>query len=455
MKKGISSQLEVTGTITGGYVDIIMPWPSSETGFKTFRFKIEDFLSGGDNKVDKIPGYSLVANTLIEKIHDPSADGKSAYEIAVINGFVGTEVEWLASLQGEDGIIGVDGKSAYQLAVQQGFVGTLDEWLDFLKGADGETGPQGPQGATGPQGPTGATGPQGPAGTGADIAASIHAATTKDTISDADEFGFTNSTGEVFTLVKTAWSNIKAKILAYIVSNAVPISISVGDFSGAYAGLATESNWTNNVCTSISGVLGDRREGTGTIGASYTAEYTQGGWVRTYIDRRITLSSLITALQTTGNWTNKTYAASTGDLDQQYVDSDFIYNCTNGTTHEWYREDKTSNSKTITDSSFFPYPQTEVGKADNGTFEIPAKTEIIAIMVEAETTTAGNISIGSSDGASDIVGSTALPIVAGQKKQLIYVVNADYPNSYARTMYINISSAATVKLHIINQKMFA
>jgi hypothetical protein len=31
------------------------------------------------------------------------ADGKSAYEIAVANGFVGTEAEWLDSLQGEDG----------------------------------------------------------------------------------------------------------------------------------------------------------------------------------------------------------------------------------------------------------------------------------------------------------------------------------------------------------------
>lgn len=36
-------------------------------------------------------------------------DGKSAYEIAVENGFVGTEAEWLASLQGEDGEDGQDG----------------------------------------------------------------------------------------------------------------------------------------------------------------------------------------------------------------------------------------------------------------------------------------------------------------------------------------------------------
>ena len=40
-------------------------------------------------------------------------DGKSAYDIAVDNGFVGTEVEWLASLHGNDGKDGKDGNGAY------------------------------------------------------------------------------------------------------------------------------------------------------------------------------------------------------------------------------------------------------------------------------------------------------------------------------------------------------
>ena len=31
------------------------------------------------------------------------ADGQSAYEIAVDNGYIGTEEEWLASLKGIDG----------------------------------------------------------------------------------------------------------------------------------------------------------------------------------------------------------------------------------------------------------------------------------------------------------------------------------------------------------------
>ena len=66
--------------------------------------------------------------------------------------------EQLLALKGENGI---DGKSAYQLAVEKGFVGTEAEWIASLKG---ETGPIGPQGEIGPQGlkgETGATGPQG------------------------------------------------------------------------------------------------------------------------------------------------------------------------------------------------------------------------------------------------------------------------------------------------------
>ena len=37
-------------------------------------------------------------------------NGLNAYEIAVQNGFVGTEAEWLASLQGTDGQNGADGQ---------------------------------------------------------------------------------------------------------------------------------------------------------------------------------------------------------------------------------------------------------------------------------------------------------------------------------------------------------
>lgn len=76
---------------------------------------------------------------------EPGPKGASAYEIAVDNGFEGSETEWLASLKGEkgtDGRMGVDGPP----------------------GPKGDPGPQGPTGATGPQGDVGPAGPAGDPG---------------------------------------------------------------------------------------------------------------------------------------------------------------------------------------------------------------------------------------------------------------------------------------------------
>ncbi len=86
-------------------------------------------------------------------------DGKSAYEIAVANGFEGTEAEWLASLKGETGAAGAAG--AQGPAGPQGEKGETG-----AAGADGADGAQGPAGPAGPQGEKGETGPAG-AGCGA------------------------------------------------------------------------------------------------------------------------------------------------------------------------------------------------------------------------------------------------------------------------------------------------
>lgn len=79
-------------------------------------------------------------------------DGKSAYQIALDNGFIGTEADWLESLKGEDGEQGQKGdkgeigpqgekgKSAYQIALDEGFIGTEEEWLETLKGENGSSG---------------------------------------------------------------------------------------------------------------------------------------------------------------------------------------------------------------------------------------------------------------------------------------------------------------------------
>lgn len=75
-------------------------------------------------------------------------DGKSAYEIAVENGFVGTEAEWLASLKGKDGINGIDGRDG----------------RDGADGKDGENGINGINGKDGINGRDGVDGKDGAKG---------------------------------------------------------------------------------------------------------------------------------------------------------------------------------------------------------------------------------------------------------------------------------------------------
>ena len=111
--------------------------------------------------------------------------GYSAYDLAVKNGYTGTEKEWLAYLKGDkgdkgdtgatgatgpagangkDGVNGADGKpgsnglSAYELAVKNGFTGNESAWLESLKGEQGVPGPAGADGKNGVNGVDGKDG---------------------------------------------------------------------------------------------------------------------------------------------------------------------------------------------------------------------------------------------------------------------------------------------------------
>ncbi len=95
--------------------------------------------------------------------------GLSAYQVAQVNGFLGTEPEWLASLEGADGAAGpagADGATGPAGADGaqgiQGIQGIQGE--QGIQGIQGETGPSGPTGPAGANGADGATGPQGPQG---------------------------------------------------------------------------------------------------------------------------------------------------------------------------------------------------------------------------------------------------------------------------------------------------
>lgn len=71
--------------------------------------------------------------------------GLSAYEVWLNIGNVGTEQDFINSLQGVEGaqgdigITGQSGLSAYQIALNNGFVGTEQEWLESLVGSSPPT----------------------------------------------------------------------------------------------------------------------------------------------------------------------------------------------------------------------------------------------------------------------------------------------------------------------------
>ena len=110
---------------------------------------------------------------------EKGTDGKSAYQIAVEQGYQGSESDWLSSLKGDKGNTGAkgnpgqdgaDGKSAYAIAVEHGYEDSEEKWLLSLKGEKGDTGERGEKGDTGLQGErgekgeTGQQGEQGPMG---------------------------------------------------------------------------------------------------------------------------------------------------------------------------------------------------------------------------------------------------------------------------------------------------
>lgn len=98
-------------------------------------------------------------------------DGKSAYEVAVKNGFEGTEAEWLASLKGEQGEQGEQGEKGDKGDKgDPGADGTMnfedltEEQKASLKGDKGDTGEQGERGLQGIQGEKGDKGDKGDTG---------------------------------------------------------------------------------------------------------------------------------------------------------------------------------------------------------------------------------------------------------------------------------------------------
>ena len=106
----------------------------------TLHIRPSGFVADGDTPIPPTPD---LYTQLLKKISEMQTgangkDGRSAYEIAIENGFMGTVAEWLESLKGRDGIDGKDG-----LPGKDGKDGA-----DGLPGKDGKDGRDGKDGVS-------------------------------------------------------------------------------------------------------------------------------------------------------------------------------------------------------------------------------------------------------------------------------------------------------------------
>ena len=140
--------------------------PDDETALRAttaaIKLRIEQsgFSSSGSEVVPPTPDlYQQLIAKIDEKIasvHDGAngkdgVDGASAYEIAVENGYTGTEAEWLTSLKGQKGERGEKGEKGDP--GEQGLQGVPGE-----KGDPGEPGKDGTNGTDGKNGVDGSDG---------------------------------------------------------------------------------------------------------------------------------------------------------------------------------------------------------------------------------------------------------------------------------------------------------
>ena len=113
----------------------------------TLHIRPSGFVADGDTPIPPTPDlYTQLLKKLSEMQTGANGkDGRSAYEIATENGFVGTAAEWLESLKGRDGIDGKDGLPG-------------KDGKDGLPGKDGTNGKDGLPGKDGRDGRDGKDG---------------------------------------------------------------------------------------------------------------------------------------------------------------------------------------------------------------------------------------------------------------------------------------------------------
>lgn len=133
---------------------------------KMFIIQVQKSIFNPDNIIHS-EQYSALTNALNkvqiilddETIYIPGPQGKSAYQVAVDNGFEGTEEEWLESLKGSSSGSGGNVNLSNYYNKKE-----IDTKLSEIELTPGPKGDKGDPGIQGPKGDTGEQGLQGPQG---------------------------------------------------------------------------------------------------------------------------------------------------------------------------------------------------------------------------------------------------------------------------------------------------
>lgn len=143
---------------------------------------------------------------------DTGLTGLSAFQVAQMNGFTGTEAEWLATLVGPTGPQG-------------------DQGIQGIPGATGPQGEQGIQGIQGIQGEPGATGATGPAGPGIAAGGTAGQILAKVDGTDYNTEWIDNYTGQVKHIVKnnTGVTMPKGSVVYVSTSDGTNMNVSLAD----------------------------------------------------------------------------------------------------------------------------------------------------------------------------------------------------------------------------------
>jgi hypothetical protein len=136
-------------------------------------------------------------------ILNPRTASKTAYDIAVENGFVGTESQWVTSLQGEDGASGkyavsetaptspTAGDGWFDSGTGKFFIYYDSYWVEFGTAS----GPQGPSGSNGTNGTNGVDG-------GFNTAQTVASLSTNYTLQSSDKGKLYTNSGAVTVTVQ-------------------------------------------------------------------------------------------------------------------------------------------------------------------------------------------------------------------------------------------------------------